>query len=911
MPLRGESVGTAYVRVLADATGFPESLRDQINDDTSPIEDAGGTAAKTYKKAFKEEMDRDFGRELDHSFAEAVARQDATKIFFDDNEQWARFRKNVEARFGDVGREAADSMEEQFRRRGSLEGIEEESKRIVTRINDIWDEKITNENRIMDAESARVRKLGEDFRRFWFATDEETRKFVGSSGNNLDRNHSAFARFAVTVDHIGDAVGRAFGKGSRSELLNFVGSFIGNATKLIGLPARLLGNISEFTTGFRLAQQAEEGFFASLKAGFTNASAGAEGTTTALSSLISSGLVSIPLLVAALFGIVSVLGIVSSLITNIIAALIAMASTVSFAIVGALAPLAALLPALGLGIGTIVLGVATLDDKSKKALANAIKPLTNGLKDLGETAREGFLQTFNRGIDDMADKLRFLHPLVEAIGEGFGNVGNQIVDSFDSPTWRRFVNQFTRFIPHALESLGRSAGNLAGAFLAIFTDSIPVANRFLGWLEKITGEFQEFITSNPKKVTDFLESAADSAETLGDFLGAAARVLGDLLFSSAGKKSGDSIFDSLTSNLDKFDKFLDDHPDGVRDFFKNGEQTARDIGKLVLHIVDLFDAVNDPQSQKNLHSIFTVLNNISKLAPALAFLSNPAFFGAIGNFDWISDAVGQVRGLGRAIDRFKEKFTLKPGFAHGLVSWIPGAIGAIGGFVRRTGQQVHNFTSNFQLKPGFAHALVAWIPGAVGAIGGFVVRSNAAFNRAQSAAITSAHRLADGVVRFITSIPGRLGNLAGQFGTMAGNWAEAVFNQIVDLPGRIVGLFHGLAGRIMDAIGSINIPIHVSGPSGLHLPFTASGGIFDQAQVRVIGERGPEAVVPLTGPLDQIDASVRALAALARGQSAIGVGASAQTPGRQINVEQHIITPTADPVAAANEFVAHLVGAAI
>ncbi|UVG33986.1 tape measure protein [Microbacterium phage Wheelie] len=52
---------------------------------------------------------------------------------------------------------------------------------------------------------------------------------------------------------------------------------------------------------------------------------------------------------------------------------------------------------------------------------------------------------------------------------------------------------------------------------------------------------------------------------------------------------------------------------------------------------------------------------------------------------------------------------------------------------------------------------------------------------------------------------------------------------------------------------------------GETLPKTATGGTFYGAQARIIGEAGPEAVVPLNRPLNQVDPSVRELSAIAQG----------------------------------------------
>lgn len=70
------------------------------------------------------------------------------------------------------------------------------------------------------------------------------------------------------------------------------------------------------------------------------------------------------------------------------------------------------------------------------------------------------------------------------------------------------------------------------------------------------------------------------------------------------------------------------------------------------------------------------------------------------------------------------------------------------------------------------------------------------------------------------------------------------------------------AGRIRSVMSSASSM--ASSVQGM-VPRTASGGIFVGAQTRVIGEAGPEAVVPLSRNLSQVDPSVRALSALAQG----------------------------------------------
>jgi 2C-methyl-D-erythritol 2,4-cyclodiphosphate synthase len=70
---------------------------------------------------------------------------------------------------------------------------------------------------------------------------------------------------------------------------------------------------------------------------------------------------------------------------------------------------------------------------------------------------------------------------------------------------------------------------------------------------------------------------------------------------------------------------------------------------------------------------------------------------------------------------------------------------------------------------------------------------------------------------------------------------------------------------VLDVPTTRNTRYSASGSSSA--PGTAVGGVFNSAAVRLIGEAGPEAVVPLNRPLSQVDPSVRWLSAYAQGKT--------------------------------------------
>lgn len=106
---------------------------------------------------------------------------------------------------------------------------------------------------------------------------------------------------------------------------------------------------------------------------------------------------------------------------------------------------------------------------------------------------------------------------------------------------------------------------------------------------------------------------------------------------------------------------------------------------------------------------------------------------------------------------------------------------------------------------------------------------------------------------------------------------------------------------------SVNVFVHVRGLTG---QLTASGGVFAGAQERIIGEAGPEAVVPLNRPLSQVDPAVRWLSAVAQGLAPPPFGGKAManggisTGGKVVNVQTGaimVVSPQADPAAVAQE----------
>lgn len=86
------------------------------------------------------------------------------------------------------------------------------------------------------------------------------------------------------------------------------------------------------------------------------------------------------------------------------------------------------------------------------------------------------------------------------------------------------------------------------------------------------------------------------------------------------------------------------------------------------------------------------------------------------------------------------------------------------------------------------------------------------------------------------------------------------------------------------------------------VPRTAVGGMFDGAQVRMIAEDGPEAVVPLNRPLSQVDPDVRWLSAIAQGKMGGKVGGGIGSgSSKTIEAGAIVVQGSSNPIATAVE----------
>jgi hypothetical protein len=169
MPLRGETIGVAYVRVLADGSGLGKSIDDAFDDQEKHFEKQGKESGEQFNEGFNKEFMKDFGQQL---------------------------------------RDALDKKEmKDFERewRTDMNKIEKNTTRNI---------KVIDTNfRKMDATLNRSAELVAKGQEDWVKFNKEQKR----TGTFLRKTGDAF-------DTLGDRVGKGFGRGARNNFVNLFGA---------------------------------------------------------------------------------------------------------------------------------------------------------------------------------------------------------------------------------------------------------------------------------------------------------------------------------------------------------------------------------------------------------------------------------------------------------------------------------------------------------------------------------------------------------------------------------------------------------------------------------------------------------------------------------------------------------------
>ena len=951
MALRGETVGRAYVRILADGSGLDRSIKDEF-DRTEPLAQSGGDKhAYAYRKGFSDHMKNapmdddidglvagikrnagkmnavgklmaqglfdpleeefrarhgeEIGARLARDLAAGYRRSGGDPNFIDDfverlhvhvdkvtkdiQRDEARFHADREAAYKENARRVDETWRKQLddAYRMNVEHDKKMKRLQIERDADFdhgarkIQEWINETNKISDAAKKNLQNISNELRKV-DKTIDSTMSAMGRVDDEVGRGTSRISRWLREIRSVGtaqkrsvdetrgwarnvnkavDVIGKGFGKGARNNFVNLIGVVVGGVAWLAGEAVKLAGSaVGHIANIFKGGENIGAGFATLGIQGFGVLAAGMAAVTFAA-----------PLMAAALTALSFTIGPIFALISGLAGIVAALASTITFGLIGAVTVLAGALVPLAAGAGVLALAFIKMTDAQKKALKEGFAPIKKAFGDLRNDARDtitGHLAKDMKALAPVVDQS--IRPVVMGLSRAIRGIGDDWTKAITSQGFQNFMAEMKVFLPHALRQLGTIAENTIGGIGGVFQAATPLISDFLGWLTGVTQSFQDWANSakGQTAMQNFFRRAGDSAQKLGGFLGTVWDILVQIL--DAGKGTGDNIFDDLTNAAKNFLKFISPSapamkgtadiqkmfkgegprpgPSPMEGFFKNAKQVADDIGAIVKALAKFFDQMDDQKSRDNLHKWG---DGIDKLASALQKLKDVNDIGG--------GVIGFIKGLGNIIpgdvpgQKKVEAKHIGPDFgdmkksAGAFFSWLQQKYFDWGDWIKAIPS---NLGGLFKL-PGWANRplklkvdipdfskLNFHIPG--WATKGFDVPK---IHLPKIDWPTLPKWITGGLRIFWQNLPKI-------------NWPT--------LPAWITGgiriFWQHLPAidwpSVPDWLTNINIDIWPS----IHWPsppswlkkisgsaFSASGGIFTGAQHRIIGEAGPEAVVPLAG----------------------------------------------------------------
>lgn len=990
MAVRGETIGVAFVKILADGKGMSKSIKKALKDADKDVEQGAEDHADIYGKAYTDKLrqnknfEKSLQRNLRKQFGPLIADAETVggnvgknlalgienniKRAFPDLEHQAEelgirishaiqkdftetgkftvnIRKRLKAAFKDM--KVAEDFEADFRK--TFDQIEKDTRRTLQAMakdtQGFGHTLSITRQQIESTFSESFRKSREHAERFYATLRDRARK----TGKDL---HS----FTEHVDEFGDKVGAAFGRGARNNAINLMGALVRGSFRVIGA----VGKMGEAFVDF--ARIGTDAFKKVTDAGGSTF----QGLLSASGALLQAALKNIAVAAAGLIALSAAIGVMSSVLSLLAGAITALAASISFALIGAIAPLVGVLGPVAVAVGAIATAFIGMDKAAKKSLKEAVEPLKEGLKDLGDAARPGILDGIKRAAETMKKPLQDLKPLFKVAGDSVGDFIAKFAEITTSKAFKDFNDTMQKRLPDVMDDLGKIVKRGFGGLLNVFNvlgEKGGVVDNFLGYLKGITREFEKWGNTEQGRqdMREFFEKAETSAKALKKALKGIWDVLVEVF--DSGKTTGDDMLTSLGENLEDFADWLKEpeNKKAMEGWFEDAGEFAAAMGELAVAIAKMVDELDRPETRDGLILLVEFTTQIVKTDTVAIRLLGGSFFvlaggiSALGDSDpkgTLEDLKGAITAIPGAIsDQFSKigesfknmwpdiKRAFSDGFADiggdisrnagvvkekiqsafsGMWGWVTDAAGKfnIGDLIRTGGVR------GMVIKPftGLGVAIVKAIGSvslkdlvkAAGVVGAVLAPFTGLWQRILRAigpvTLKDTVRSAGVVAAVLAPFTGLASQILKAIGVV--RLAELVSSSGVFQA--VVGPFTGLASAILNAIGTIDLGSLIRFPErGSGIPFVpgaASGGLFYGPTHALIGEAGPEAVVPLHRSLSQVDPAVRELSAIAQGLRTPRLARGGIADNRP-SITMNVYSPQSDPRAVAMETINYLAAA--
>lgn len=545
------------------------------------------------------------------------------------------------------------------------------------------------------------------------------------------------------------------------------------------------------------------------------------------------------------------------------------------------------------------------------SLAGIFSTLWEEGSDTGQAMLDTFadaLETFNgwlgtkEGREELSSWFQYAEELAGKLGDILGSLG-ELWDALDTPMNRELFLVFLDGVNGLIGALTWMATTgedfiltVAGAFASLQ----QTGEDFSGWLDELL-DFDwdaiwntitsPFTTAWDWIVTFFTEKPAEIETFFHDLFDIDWAAVGQTILTGLSTALTVGLTALFTVGIQIIDWFI-----------QLPGQIMTALSSLGSIIGGIFTGIWTYVIPGLAVGITTVLTFFMNLPGQIwAFIQGlPALLGGLFTTAWNAVTTAVSTGVSAVLTFISQL----PGRIMGFLSSLPGTLSSLFSTA---------WNSVLTTTSGIVSGIIGFVSGIPGKIGSALSSLwstvKTAFSTAWNSASTETQQRISSLVTTVGAIPGKVYNALSGIGSKLVSRGRELIEGLIQ---GVAGAVGRIASTISNAISNIRLPsiqapkINMPQIPKINWPWTASGGIFNGAQGRIIGEAGPEAVVPLNRPLSQVDPAVRSLSAYAQGKGGNTNGSGSGNVTNDIKV----FAPYSDPALVAVEVMDALVGRA-
>lgn len=699
----------------------------------------------------------------------------------------------------------------------------------------------------------------------------------------LDKAAIKAVALNTVLDRTSFVMGRIVGRGARNDFINLFGTFA-------SAPFRgVIGGIKLFTNGLSKLAEIADGeklgsALSTLRAAFAPGGGGLLAGMRALPGIAKGllgafagpqGLIAVlAAFAAATYGIVYILPTMVSLVSLLAGSMVSLLGAAIIGTSGLLLALGPLLVGAAAGFGLLgkaIYDFATKDKTGKKAIKDLNKELKSITSEVLPGIKKGFL-TLIGGVESAA----------KAIAPALVKVVDDFNERLEDPRTQKAFQAWRKALEPIARNMGIAFNALGEGLTRFFVPILPYAERLSRIIRDAFENFSDWAGSAEGKnsIAEWMKVAWEAGKDLWGVLSGTAEALFKIFTIGSDQTGGGGLLDSLNGKLEELNGWLDqpENKDTLKEWFADAGRIAKDIGEIALNVGEFIGKLNSEEGRAGAKIFTNFIKDVSE------FLT------------WVDSLIRKTKlaiGLQEALG-----LVLKGQVAEGVIK-------------AKLAWDDYNLAEKNAMSESERHAAA--------------VEANETRKREQIQATADLLKTTIGQGRLATEFEilvddsqwARLRPIIENYAftektipvngnkdlweATKGTVAAYVFDpkavavegqksqwdtmrrqiEIYNFPPKKINVvapsqseLYALKQAILAGIGDIRVNVGTFGASRdlTGGPTLGSGAVVYGPTSALIGEAGPEAVVPLNRPLNLVDPSVRALSAVAQGKQYAGGG---------------------------------------